>query len=271
VLLYHRIADPPPRDRWSLCVSPSRFAAHMRWLRQNARPEPLSALAPALRSRRLPDRAVAVTFDDGYRDQWTVAAPILRDHGIPATFFIAGEQSIDGESFWWDVLDASLEAARIEDAEADAMHRRLMAADIAERRRLLADLPLARSPLPAPLSVAEIFKLARESDFEIGSHGHSHRALRGLSVEQLRSEIAENVGFLAAVAGAPIRSFAYPFGGPPARDASRLLDELGIEAAVTVEAAAVTAESDPLAMPRLAVGDWSEHEFATRISEMLDA
>jgi peptidoglycan/xylan/chitin deacetylase (PgdA/CDA1 family) len=271
VLLYHRIADPPSRDRWSLCVSPSRFAAHMRWLRANAQPERLSGITSALRSRRLPDRVVAVTFDDGYREQWTAAAPVLRELAIPATFFIAGELSIDGESFWWEVLDASLEAARIPDAEAEALHRRLMRADTAERRRVLADLPPGRTPLPAPLSVSEMYKLAQESGVEIGAHGHSHRTLAGLPVEQMRFEMAENMSFLSAVARSPIRSFAYPFGGPAARDASRVFDELGIEAAVTVETAPVTSESDPLAMPRVAVGDWSETEFAARISELLDA
>ena len=62
----------------------------------------------------LPERAVAVTFDDGYADNLEVAAPILLEHGIPTTLFVAAELIDAGGPLWWDELAALLlEPARL--------------------------------------------------------------------------------------------------------------------------------------------------------------
>jgi peptidoglycan/xylan/chitin deacetylase (PgdA/CDA1 family) len=60
------------------------------------------------RRRRLPDRAVAVTFDDGYADNLEVAAPILLEHGIPATLFVTTDLIDSGALPWWDELASLL-------------------------------------------------------------------------------------------------------------------------------------------------------------------
>ena len=87
VLMYHRVGEPLT-DVHELSVSPALFGAQMEHLRRNFAPMPLLDLVAAARDGRLPPRAVAVTFDDGYLDNLTHACPILADLRIPATLFV---------------------------------------------------------------------------------------------------------------------------------------------------------------------------------------
>ena len=107
VVVYHRVAEADV-DPWGLCVRPDRFADHLdlygRW------GDLLSAddLGRRLRAGRLPRRAVAVTFDDGYPDNLDTAAPLLARRGVPATVFVTtGDEGRTRES-WWDELERVL-------------------------------------------------------------------------------------------------------------------------------------------------------------------
>jgi peptidoglycan/xylan/chitin deacetylase (PgdA/CDA1 family) len=107
VLIYHRVADLR-RDTQALAVSTAGFDAQMALLADGYRVMPLGALADQLRARHVPDRAVAVTFDDGYADNLLNAAPVLVRHGIPATMYLnSGCVDRPGE-FWWDELEQIL-------------------------------------------------------------------------------------------------------------------------------------------------------------------
>lgn len=107
VLLYHRVAEPPA-DPQLLCVTPQRFAEQMEEVRRRYRVLRVSELAAALRARRLPHRAVVVTFDDGYVDNLQHAAPVLRQLEVPAMVFVATGDLDAGTRFWWDELERAL-------------------------------------------------------------------------------------------------------------------------------------------------------------------
>lgn len=106
ILLYHRIAAPPI-DPLRLCVSPGRFESHLEILRREYRPLGLAELAAAAAKGELPDRTVALTFDDGYADNRQAAAPLLKRHGLQATVFVAGA-SLEGTPFFYDELEEIL-------------------------------------------------------------------------------------------------------------------------------------------------------------------
>ena len=80
----------------------------MKSLRSRFRPVHLAEITAMLEGGGVQHDSVAVTFDDGYRDNFTTAIPILKQMGVPATFFISGDGALDGESFWWERLDSSL-------------------------------------------------------------------------------------------------------------------------------------------------------------------
>jgi len=107
ILLYHRVFDAPS-DPQLLCVHPDRFNQHLGLIRRNYALLSLGGLVQALKEQRLPKRAVVVTFDDGYADNLQNALPLLRRHGIPATFFVAGLNIGNGCEFWWDELERLL-------------------------------------------------------------------------------------------------------------------------------------------------------------------
>lgn len=89
VLMYHAFAEhEEPASRY--VVPARRFAAQLRWLKRlGFRPLTLEQYLVCLRERRLPPpRAVVITIDDGYADARTVALPILRRYGFPATVFV---------------------------------------------------------------------------------------------------------------------------------------------------------------------------------------
>lgn len=104
ILLYHRVAEQGP-DPWQLAVTPRHFDEHLRVLREHGRPSSLGKLSGGVQSGAVPDRALVVTFDDGYADNLLNAKPLLEKHGVPATVFVATGYSGQDREFWWDELD----------------------------------------------------------------------------------------------------------------------------------------------------------------------
>jgi peptidoglycan/xylan/chitin deacetylase (PgdA/CDA1 family) len=105
VLMYHRVAEPDT-DVWNLAVSPRHFEQHLRVLRQAGTVVPAPELAERLRTRTLRHRSIAITFDDGYPDNYATAAPLLACYGLPATFFLISSQVGLAQEFWSDELVA---------------------------------------------------------------------------------------------------------------------------------------------------------------------
>jgi hypothetical protein len=111
VLMYHRICDLTPREARSpllrdLTVAPADFAQQMSYLVQNGFTLLLAReVEDAVREGKpLPEKAVAVTIDDGYKDNFEHAFPILRQYGLPATIFLV-TSTVDtaGHLSWDDV------------------------------------------------------------------------------------------------------------------------------------------------------------------------
>jgi peptidoglycan/xylan/chitin deacetylase (PgdA/CDA1 family) len=296
VLLYHRVAELG-LDTHGLAVRPDDFRAQMAHVARRYRPVALDELAAA-REGGLPCDAVAVTFDDGYADNLTVASPILLELGIPATFFIAGDPDDVAREFWWDTLERILlgsphvppelpelpKVPQVGEAEAvaprlptgtlaerqaahAALHRRLVAATVDERDAILARLaawsghdPPAR-PSHRRLGAEEVRRLAARAGHAIGAHGLHHLALSRQPLEARRREVGESKRRLEAVLGRPVDAFAYPY-GDLTDEAVAVVGEASFTIAVTCEAAAVRNGADLLRLPRFEPGAWDVERFA---------
>lgn len=180
ILTYHAI-EPGPAP---LCVDPHLFAAHLDCLAAcGARTLTVSELAGCLRAGELPDRAVAITFDDGFASVAERAAPLLQERGMVATVFcVAGH--LGGLNDW------------------PTQPRR------APRR------PLA--------SAGQLVSLAR-AGFEIGAHGVEHLPLTTASEAELRREVVDGREALEGVVHAPVPAFAYAYGARAGREGDRLV------------------------------------------------
>lgn len=104
ILMYHRVTEVEI-DPWALCVTPKNFAEHLEVLQKDYHLLTLTELIKAHQAGKIPNRSVAITFDDGYADNLHQAKPILERYGIPATVFISTGYLGQQREFWWDELE----------------------------------------------------------------------------------------------------------------------------------------------------------------------
>jgi peptidoglycan/xylan/chitin deacetylase (PgdA/CDA1 family) len=103
ILQYHRVSESDI-DPFGLCTKPWHFEEHLQALKDHACPIGIDELSRACHEGHIPDRAVVVTFDDGYLDNLINAKPLLVRFHIPATVFIATGYIGQSRGFWWDEL-----------------------------------------------------------------------------------------------------------------------------------------------------------------------
>lgn len=108
ILVYHRVL-PQADPLFPSIVDAERFSLQLELLRRCFNVLPLPEALARLRNGSLPPRAACITFDDGYADNEAVALPLLRQHGLHATFFIASG-FLDGGRMWNDTV---IEAVRL--------------------------------------------------------------------------------------------------------------------------------------------------------------
>ena len=119
ILIFHRVlpeTDPLFPDE----PDARRFDQMMGWVKTWFNVMPLDAAVNALKKRNLPARAMAITFDDGYADNRTIALPILKRHGLSATFFIATGY-LNGGRMWNDTVIESIRKSQAKSLELDCI------------------------------------------------------------------------------------------------------------------------------------------------------
>ena len=104
ILLYHRVTTLET-DPQLLSVTPEHFIAHLEFLSEHYNLISLSELRNTLKAGEIPDKSVAITFDDGYADNLRNAKPLLEKSGIPATVFITSGYIGSRREFWHDELE----------------------------------------------------------------------------------------------------------------------------------------------------------------------
>lgn len=238
ILMYHRVNDD--RDAFfSGSLPTAAFRAQMTYI---AKHFPVVSLEEFSR-KGLPSNGhkyfVAITFDDGYRDNFLYAFPVLRELGLPATLFLATGYIESGELPWHDQVRLAFKLStqrRLSlgdlggpEASLDSPRERIqaLASALAWLRRLTeksreAALPeLLRSlrvspPLTLPnimLSWDEIRRMTQHK-VDFGAHTITHPVLAGLSPGRLEEEIGGSKRTIEGRLQLPVRHFAYPFGRP---------------------------------------------------------
>jgi peptidoglycan/xylan/chitin deacetylase (PgdA/CDA1 family) len=210
------------------------LAHQLRRLHRVAKVMPLEPALDALRAGRpLPPRAVALTFDDGYRDNLTLAVPILEELGLPATFFLV-PAIVDGDVHpWWETLGWAFARATKHSVRWKGkllptqdqpgrrsvgwVTERLKTLDQAERDQQVVDLTDLLQPQgrledpPMFLDWAGAKELVRRG-FSIGSHTMRHAILSRETAKVQVEELAESRRWLQAELDVPIHLLAYPNG-----------------------------------------------------------
>lgn len=260
ILMYHRVSDR--RDPFLPAMTARVFRTHMETLRSEFTVVSLREGVEGLRAGELAQNAVAITFDDGYRDNCTDALPVLRELGLPATVFIATGVIGNGGMLWHDRMFRAFSITPRTAIDDPARHgETLRWQDPASRDRardhVLAFLKSKRPDerdgciveLLDRLAVDDVREAAglmmdwheverlRDHGIEIGAHTVTHPILSRIPREDARSEIRSSKAEIEARLGTDVRFFAYPNGGRDDFD-ERTCDDLraaGFEAAVTTE------------------------------------
>jgi peptidoglycan/xylan/chitin deacetylase (PgdA/CDA1 family) len=103
-LMYHRVTEPES-NIWDIRVRPSHFEQHLQVLQETGNVVPLKELVEGVRTKKVRKNSIAITFDDGYADNYSIACPLLEKYAMPATFFIASANVDTSTAFWWDELE----------------------------------------------------------------------------------------------------------------------------------------------------------------------
>lgn len=292
IVIFHRVhAQPDPL--FPSEVTCERFDAICAWLAAWFHVLPLDEAVERLLRNDLPARALCITFDDGYADNHEFALPILRRHGLQATFFVASG-FLDGGRMWNDTVIESvrrspLPALRVDDLGLPDL-RELPLGSVAQRRaavevvlsaikylepearreqvQRIAERSGAALPDDLMMSSSQVRAL-RHAGMQIGAHTVNHPILARLEAAAARDEIARGKAQLESILGEPVRLFAYPNGRPRqdygARDV-QLVRELGFLAAVcTAPGAAGGAVDFPFELPRFTPWDREGWRFGSRL------
>ena len=254
---------------------------------------PLPEAVAHLRRGALPERSLCITFDDGYADNCTVAAPILRRLGVSATFFVATGYS-SGGCMWNDKVIEAVRAATGPLLDLSDLNLGVHAVGTVEdRRRAIPSLLDRLKYMPpgereraadaigrrAPAAHLRDLMMTREqlrelhaSGMTVGAHTVTHPILARTPDDLARKEIVESKRVLEGQLGAPVTLFAYP-NGKPGRDYGAghvaMVREAGFDAAFSTAWGVASRTSDPLQIPRFTPWDRAPWRFGVRLAQNL--
>jgi peptidoglycan/xylan/chitin deacetylase (PgdA/CDA1 family) len=223
IVTFHRVSDQLPED--GLTCRAEKFEAFCRFFRKYFQVLPLSEQIAGSKAGADLGGTLSITFDDGYLDNFEVAAPILQRHGLPATFFVT-------------------------------------TGFIGSRVAAPWDRELSRHP---GWMTWDHVRGLRSMGFAIGNHTDAHIDLGTADPAAIRAEFEVSQRKFGDALGAPAQLFAYPFGGPEHINprALQLVREAGFTCCVSAYGGVNGTTPDPFDLKRIPIagGFRTPHQF----------
>lgn len=291
VLMYHELAgDRTDIEAWSV-VRRSDFLRQMDYLRRGF--DVLSLSEALIRMENSPnvDRPFAViTFDDGDMGNYEVLMPIVEEHEVPVTVFVATKHVADQTPYWFDDIVNALQTDRIVRIDLRDSHlaiyeinRNRGAANWAEIERLLSDLKILKPQdreqavadvngqlrlirrrqgcRIAPMTVEDVRQLARSRFVTIGAHSHCHNILTQLDKREAAQSVVTSKRLLEQWTGSVVEYFAYP-NGDHNDEVEDIVRHAGFHCALTTSSRLWRRGESVFRIPRIGVGRYdSSAEF----------
>lgn len=228
ILMYHMVSDHRPGARFNkLRVKPAMFEQQIRWLKEQG--WHFATMSELMQNRDLPEKSVAITFDDGYEDNYSQAFPVLKKYAAKATIYLV-----------------------VDRFERDWSTNKKQHHDSGE---------LMREP---KLSDGQIKEMLASGLVELGGHTLTHANLVKLDPEPRTREIVSGREALRQGFGQDVSSFAYPFGIYDAQDVAICADAGFLSAVTTVEGINRDRFSDPYQLKRIKISG-KDSMFAFRL------
>jgi len=243
ILMYHSIQNSK-KGQTSLYYqkvissSPNDFEKQIIYLKKRFNIISLDEYVTIVKNKRIiPRNCVIITFDDGYRDNYINAYPILRKYNVPATIFITTGKIGSKEPLWGakvayyinSTMASEINLDGIGKYRLDSDSRKLKAIDdIIERLKLINEIKrdIVIDRLAEQLKVEKVDKAAdvlflswdeirdiSTNSISFGAHTVSHPNLASISVDQAKREVVESKYRIEVETDRSVNCFAYPYGG----------------------------------------------------------
>jgi peptidoglycan/xylan/chitin deacetylase (PgdA/CDA1 family) len=236
IMMYHRVSSI--ENNYLMSSLPTvTFERQIKYLKENFQLISLDKLSELLKGpEKLPRKAAAITFDDGYKDNFVYAYPILKKYNAPATIFLSTGYIDTDKLFWWDLsnyLVANSLSKRItlkgagtfqlnseSEKHKTKMQIRKILKRLSEKEKCATISELSKvTGVGAPsglgkdaiLSWAEIKQMA-SAEITFGAHTVNHPILTNVDKEVCQYEIIQSKRDIEEKLGKPVTSFSYPDG-----------------------------------------------------------
>ena len=308
VAVYHRVVadDSSNKDNFDIerGMPASVFEKQMRFLLRHFTPVKASQTQLEFNNAM----QFAVTLDDGYEDNYLVAAPILKKLGIPATFFVVSDYVGTDRLFWWEQVADMMHKTKQAELDLQAVIPSLCKPDEQTtmlslhnrderdyaygqlctriRNGLHVDIPLHMKRISDFFGVhareegrnyglmdwAQLSDLIQQG-FEIGGHTATHCNVVGSSESTIKQELIDSVNVLETHLDTPIESFAYPYGlfERSSKIVTSALAETHCKAAYTIEQGVVNADTPMYEMPRAKLNRPYDFACAFNVQDTLNS
>jgi peptidoglycan/xylan/chitin deacetylase (PgdA/CDA1 family) len=289
--MYHHIGTK--KDDYLLYrTNTSDFEKQMKYLQNTHKIISFEKLIQAVTEKKsLPKRAAIITFDDGYKDNYTEAFPLLKKYKIPATIFLTTGHIETDNSFWWNKIGYVLCKTKFKKIELDDF------GDISppsienmpyslrmifqkfkkipeDKKKKLIDLLIQKSDVNIPKSIDKDLMMSwdniremNENGIDFGAHTVTHPILTNLSLNQAKFEIVESKKIIEKRLNKTITTFCYPNGYADDynTDIIKILKDNGFSCSVTAIPKMVTIKSNLFELGRVPPG-YDDKSFKFNIS-----
>lgn len=287
ILIYHRVLDEPDFMRPGE-VDKKKFSWQMALMAKYFNVLPLAEALERMQNDTLPPRAVCITFDDGYADNYLNALPILQKNNLSATFFIASG-FLNGGRMWNDTIIEMLRSYPEPSIDLNAVQLGVYSTGTTIEKQKASEqiiqqikhLPAQQraeysnyistfvKTLPDDLMMTDdqLLKL-HQSGMEIGGHTVTHPIMAKIPTDQVKQEVLENKQILESLLNTDINFFAYPNGKP---EQDYLLNQVQLiknnkyQAGVSTQWGVANKKTDIYQLPRFTPWDIKPVKFMLRI------
>jgi len=279
ILTYHQIvshAGPYVPGEFTVAT----FEQHIRVLKKNFNILSLSSAIELMQNDKLPPLALAITFDDGYRNNFTEAIPVLYKNNIPAAIFVVSH-ILQGNVLWSQVVNECIRRTELETLDLSdidvgcytlngASQKLFAITDIKDKlkyadqhKRLSAVSEIHRRcnvNLQNIMMSAEDLSKLKQYNIEVGAHTVTHPVLNLVSDDMASHEIRDCKSDIERQLRYTVKFFAYPNGKPDKDFSARHVDmvvDAGYVAAFSTQYGAADRRQNKFALPRISV--WGEN------------
>ncbi len=277
VLLYHRVNDA--RDPFFSGLPVRVFGEQMELLRRYFNVLSLEELINRTKGGDIPPNAIAITFDDGYRDNYENAFPILKRYDLPATIFLATDPLETGVPLWHDMVfeafrlttvdrvsfgagEYPLETVAQKQAAVTALRQHLREFTHQDRLTMIETMTASLGLRDHSWATAqqmgwkEIEEMSKDK-ITFGAHTVTHPILSEISLAAAVDEISRSKATIERRLRLPVKLFAYPNGRREdySEAVKGALKEAGFLCAVTTIWGTNDVDSDPFELRRVGIWD----------------